>query len=157
VLKPLFPYYKWVLHELLSLTAFPNSVSVSSNFNTAFLPDCSKFFNAFLCHWIGDLIRISKMCLKQSLSYYKWVLFAILSLTVLSNYRSVISNFDTAFLPYCSKFCVDFLGYWIENLIRIPKMCLKQSLFYYKWVFTILLLLQAILSLTDLLNCLSVS
>jgi len=66
------------------------------------------------------------MCLKQSFSYSKWVFQSILSLTVLSNCVFGSSNFDTDFIPDCTKFCSVFSGYWIENLMRIPKMCLKQ-------------------------------
>jgi len=51
------------------------------------------------------------MCLKQSFSYFKWVLQAILSLTVLSNCVFGNSIFDTAFRPDCTKFCTVFLGY----------------------------------------------
>jgi len=39
------------------------------------------------------------MCLKQSFFHSKWVLRAILSLTVLSSCLSGSSNFDTAFFP----------------------------------------------------------
>jgi len=46
-----------------------------------------------------------------------------MSLSVLSNYVFGCSNFDTAFFPDCTKFCIVFLGYWIENLMRISKMC----------------------------------
>jgi len=67
------------------------------------------------------------MCLKLSFSHSKWVFQAILSLTVLSNCVSGSSNFDTAFLTDCTKFCSVYSGYWIGNLIRISKMCLKQS------------------------------
>jgi len=56
-------------------------------------------------------MRILKMCLKQSFFYSKWILQAILSLTVLSNCVSHISNFDTAFLPDCTKVCSIFSGY----------------------------------------------
>jgi len=45
------------------------------------------------------------MWLKQSFSHSKWVLQATLALTVLSNGVSGSSNFDTAFLPDCTKFC----------------------------------------------------
>jgi len=83
--------------------------------------------------WKGNLMRIPKMCVKQSFSHSKWVL----SLTVLSNCVSVSSNFDTAFLSYCTKFWSVFSGYWINNLIRILKMCLKQSFShssgFYRW------------------------
>jgi len=44
------------------------------------------------------------MCLKESLSYSKWVLQAILFLTVLSNCVSGSSNFDTSCLPDWTKF-----------------------------------------------------
>jgi len=66
------------------------------------------------------------MCLKQSFSYSKWVISANLSLTVLSNCISVSSNFDTAILPNCTESPSVILGYWIGNLMRIPKICLKQ-------------------------------
>jgi len=125
----------------LSVTVLSNYVPVSSNFDTAFLPDCTKFFSHFLGYWIENLMEIPKMCLELSFSYSKWVLLAILSLTVLSNCVSVSSNFDTAFLPDCTKFCRLFLGYWIGNLMEIPKMCLKQSFSLCK------LVLKAILSL----------
>jgi len=39
------------------------------------------------------------MCLKQSFSHCKWVLQAILSLTVLSNCVFDSSNFDPTFIP----------------------------------------------------------
>jgi len=71
------------------------------------------------------------MCLRQSFSHAKWVLQTILSLTVLSNYVSGSSNFDVSFFLDCTKFCV-FLVYWIGNLMRIPKMCLKQLFSYSK-------------------------
>jgi len=57
------------------------------------------------------------MCLKQLVSYTKWVLNAILFLTL---------NFDTTFLPECTKFCSVFSGYWIGNFMRVPKRCLKH-------------------------------
>jgi len=48
------------------------------------------------------------MCLKQLFYYSKWVLQAILSLTVLSKCVSGSSNFDTAFLADYTKFCSVF-------------------------------------------------
>jgi len=45
------------------------------------------------------------MYFKQSFSYSKWVLHAILYLTVFSNVVSVSLNFDTAFLSACTKVC----------------------------------------------------
>jgi len=59
------------------------------------------------------------MCLKESLSHSKLNLQAILSLTVLSNCVSVSSNFDTAFLPDCTKFSSDFQVIKYENLMKI--------------------------------------
>jgi len=98
-LKQSFSHYKWVLEAILSLTVLSNCVSDSSNFDTAFLLDCTKFCIFFSGYWIGNLMRILKMCLKPPFSHAKWVLEAILSLTVLSNCVSNNSNFDTAFLP----------------------------------------------------------
>jgi len=54
-------------------------------------------------------MSIPKLCFKQSFSHSKWVLQAMLSLTVLSNCVSVSSNFDTAFLFDCTKSCSVFL------------------------------------------------
>jgi len=48
------------------------------------------------------------MCLKLSFSHFKWVLQAIIFLTVLSNCVSGSSSFDTAFLPDYTKFVVFF-------------------------------------------------
>jgi len=45
------------------------------------------------------------MCLKESFSYYKWVLQIILSLSVLSNCLSGSSNFDRDFLDNSTKLC----------------------------------------------------
>jgi len=42
-LKQLFSYTKWVLQVILSMIDLSNCVSVSSNFDNAFLPDCTKF------------------------------------------------------------------------------------------------------------------
>jgi len=72
-------------------------------------------------------MKIPKMFLKQSFSHLKWILQSILSLTVFSNCVTGSTNFDTAFLSDSTKSCSVFSCYWIGNLIRIPKMCLKQS------------------------------
>jgi len=53
-------------------------------------------------------MTIPKMCLNQYFSHSKWVLQAILSSTVLSNCVSGSSNFDTAFIPDFTKFCIVF-------------------------------------------------
>jgi len=53
-------------------------------------------------------MRIRKMYLKLLFSHPKQVLQAILYLTVLSNCVSGRSNFDTAFLPDCTKICSVF-------------------------------------------------
>jgi len=103
-LKQSFFYSKWVLQAILSVTVISNCDFGSSNFDTAFLTDCTKFLSVFLSYWTVNLMRILKMYLKQSFFYSKWVLQAILSLTVFSNCVLNISNFDTAFLPDCTKF-----------------------------------------------------
>jgi len=46
-LKQSFSYYKWVLQPILSLTVLLNCVSSNSNFDIAFLSDCTKFFSGF--------------------------------------------------------------------------------------------------------------
>jgi len=51
------------------------------------------------------------MCLKELFSHSKWVLQAILSLSVFSNWVSGSSKFDTIFLCDCTKFFSVFLGY----------------------------------------------
>jgi len=109
-LKLSFSYYKWVLQAILSLTVLSNYVSSSSNFDTVFLTDYTRFFSVFLDYWIGNVMRIPKMGLKLSFSYHKWVLQAILSLTVLSNCVSSSLNFDTVFLSDCTQFGSVFLG-----------------------------------------------
>jgi len=105
-------------------------------FDTTFLPDCTKFFCVFLCYSIGNLMRIPKMCLKLSFFDSKWVLQAILSLTVLCNCVLGSSNFDSTFLSDCTKFVCVFLCYWIGNLMRIPKNVLKSVIFSLQVGFT---------------------
>jgi len=95
-------------------------------------------------------MRIPKMCLKQSLYYSKWMLQIILSLTVLL-YCASCSSMTPLFSLAVSTFWVFFSAYWIGNSMRIPKMCLKQSFSYYKWVF------QAIFSLTVSSNCIFIN
>jgi len=56
-------------------------------------------------------MQISKMCIKPSFSYSKWVLQGILCLTVLSNYVFGSSNFDIPFLSDCIKFYSGFSVY----------------------------------------------
>jgi len=53
--------------------------SDSSNFDSAYFTDYTKFWSVLSGYWIGNLMRIPKMCLKQSFSHFKWVLQAILS------------------------------------------------------------------------------
>jgi len=65
-------------------------------------------FIYFIYYWIGNVMRIPKMCLKQSFPPYNWVLQGILSVTVLSNCISGSSNFDLTFLFDCTKFCSVF-------------------------------------------------
>jgi len=56
----------------------------------------------------GKLNEGSKNMFKTVIFSFQLVLQAILSLTILSNCVSVSSNFDTAFLPDCTKFCSVF-------------------------------------------------
>jgi len=79
-------------------------------------------------------MTIPKMCLKKLFSHFKWVLQAISSLSSFQTVFLANSNFDTAFLPDCTQYCSVFSGYQIGNLMRIPKLCVKQSFSYYKWV-----------------------
>jgi len=83
-------------------------------------------FYVFSGYWIGNLMKIPKSCLKQSFSHSKWVLQAILSLDVLSNCLFDSLYFDPAFFSDTTKLCSVFFCHWIENLMRNPKMGLKQ-------------------------------
>jgi len=83
------------------------------------------------------------MLLKQSVTHSKWVLTAILSLTVLSNCVSASSNFDTDFLRlYQTFYC--FFRLLNRKLNEDSK---KQSFSHFKWI------LHMILSLTVLSTC----
>jgi len=148
-LKWSFCDYKWVLQSILCMTVSSNSISGSSNFDTAFLLDCTKSFSVFSGYWIGNLMRIPKMFLKLSFCDTMWVLQSILSMTASSNSISGSSNLDTAFLLDCIKSSSVFSGNWIGNLMRIPKMFLKLSFSDSKWV------LQSILSMTVSSNSVS--
>jgi len=46
-LKLLFSYSKWVLQAILCLNVLSSCVSDSSNFDSAFLFDCTKFRTVF--------------------------------------------------------------------------------------------------------------
>jgi len=46
-LKQSFSHSKWVLQAFLFLTVLLNCVSGSSNFDTAFLLDCTEFCSVF--------------------------------------------------------------------------------------------------------------
>jgi len=107
-LKQSFSHSKGVLQAIRSLTVLSNCVSVSYNFDTAFLFDCTKYCSGFLDYWIGNLMGIPKIGFKQSISYYKSVLQTIFNL---SNCVSGSSNFDPAFLIDCTKFCSVLSGY----------------------------------------------
>jgi len=121
-LKLPFSHYNWVLQSILYLTVFLAIQILTPLFSLTVL----NFVVFFLCFWIGNLVRIPKMYLKLSFSHYKWVLHAILSLTVFLNCLFDNSNVDTTFLPDCTEFCSVFSCSCIENLMRIRKMCLKQ-------------------------------
>jgi len=89
--KRLFFHCKWVLQAISSLTLLSNWLSGSSNFDIAFLTDCTRFFRVFLSYRIGNLMRIPKMCLELSFSQFNWVLQAILTIK-LSNYAQKFSS-----------------------------------------------------------------
>jgi len=72
---------KSFLQAVLSLTVFSNCISGSSTFTPVFSLTVSNF-EVVSCYWIGNLMRILKICLKLSFSHSKWVLQAILSLSV---------------------------------------------------------------------------
>jgi len=67
----------------------------------------------------GKFNEESKNVLKTVTFFLQVGLQAVLSLTVKSNCVSGSSNFNTAFLPDCTKFCSIFSGYGIENLMEI--------------------------------------
>jgi len=67
-LKQLFSYSKWVFQAILFLIVLSNCVFGSTNFDITFLSDCTKFSSVFSGYWIGNLMRILKMWLKQSIS-----------------------------------------------------------------------------------------
>jgi len=87
-----------------------NCVSGNSNFDTAFLPDCTTFCSTFWCYWIGHLMRILKMCLKQSLSHFKWVLQVTLSLTVIQTVFLAVQTLIPLFSETLPNFVVFFFA-----------------------------------------------
>jgi len=103
-LKQSFSHYKCILNAILSLTVLSNCVSDSSNFDSTFFPNCTKFCSVFLRHWMGNLMRNPKLCLIILFCHSKCILHAILSLTVTLNCVSVSSNFGTTFLSDGTKF-----------------------------------------------------
>jgi len=76
------------------------------------------------------------MCLKQAFSHSKWVLHTILSLTVLSNCVFVRSNFDTAFLSDCTKFCSVFFRLLDRKFNEVSKNVFKTVVFLLQVSFT---------------------
>jgi len=89
----------------------------------------SHFVVFFSGDWIENFLRIPKMCLKMFFSRSKWVLQAILSLTVLSNCVSSSSKFDTAFLSHSTKFCSVFFRLLDRKFDESSKNVLKSVLF----------------------------
>jgi len=111
-LKLSFCDSKWVLQSILSMTVSSNSVSGSSILDTAFLLDHTKSCCVFSDYWIGNLMRISNKCLKRSFCYSKWVLQAVLSLTVKLCSKVAKSGFRKVFLQHSIQlsFTVDFVS-----------------------------------------------
>jgi len=87
------------------------------------------------------------MCLKQSFSYSKWVLQSILSMTVLLNCVSVSSNFDTAFLPACTKYCSVFFRLLDKKFYEDFKNVFETGIFLLQVGFTHDFLLDCFLKL----------
>jgi len=85
-------------------------------------------------------MRIPKMCLKQSLSYYKWYLQAILSLTVLSNCVQTLTPLYSLSVPIF----VVFYSLLNRKFNWDSKNVLQTT------IFSLQVRLQAILSLTVL-------
>jgi len=81
-------------------------------------------------------MKIPKMCLKLLFFYSKWVLQAILSLTVLSNCVSSSTNFDTTFLPDCTKSCSIFFRLLDRKFNEDSKNVLKTVIFLLQVGFT---------------------
>jgi len=96
-------------------------------------------------------MRISKMCLEQLFSHYKWAFTDdfVPDFPFKVTFRQFI--IWHRFSPGLYQILQCFLGYRIGNLMKILKMALKQLFSHSKWV------LQTILSLTALSNCVSSS
>jgi len=121
-LKLSFSHSKWVLQAILPLTVF----------QTVFLSvqNLTPFFSLTVLHFVVFFRLLDRKFNEDSKNVLKIVIFSLqvgftgdFVLDCLSNYVSVSSNFDTAFLPDSTIFGRFFLGYWIGNLIRISKMC----------------------------------
>jgi len=80
-------------------------------------------------------MRISKTCLKQSFFYSKWVLQAILSLTVLSNCVSGSSNLTLLFSLTVPNFVL-FFGLFNRKFNEDFKNVLKTDIFLLQVNFT---------------------
>jgi len=146
-LKMFFSHSNWVLQAILSLTVLSNCVFDSSNFDTAFLSDYTKFCSVFF-RWLDKKFNEDfKNVLKNVLFSFQvgftgdFVNHCSFKLVFLA-----VQTLTSLFSLTIPNFVVFILGYWIENLMRIPKMSLKMFFSHSKWV------LQAILSITVLSN-----
>jgi len=127
-LKQAFFDFKWVLQAILSLSVLSNRFLTIQTLTPVFyltFPILSVFF----FWWIINLMRIPKICLKQAFFDSKWVLQAILSLSVLSNRVSDNSNFDTAFLPDFPNIIVCFFKLLGSQFNEDSKNVLKTDIF----------------------------
>jgi len=75
----------------------PSCHFYSLHFDSAFFPDCTKLYNIFVGYWIGNLIRISKMCSKRFCGHYKWMLQAILTQTVIKTVFLALESLTALF------------------------------------------------------------
>jgi len=68
----------------------------------------SHFFSVFSGYWIGNLMRIPKICLKQSFFHSKWILQTILFLTVFKTVFLAVQILITHFSLTVLHFVVFF-------------------------------------------------
>jgi len=77
-LKLSFSDFKWDLQAILSPTVLSNCVSVSSNFDKVFFPDCTRF-----CMKNGLGIRVSQTEINQN-GDLKWLGFNMAAVSIVS-------------------------------------------------------------------------
>jgi len=81
-------------------------------------------------------MKIPKMCLKLLFFHSKWVLQAIVSLTVLPNCLYSSTNFDITFLPDCTKSYSVFFRFLDRKFNENSENVLKTVIFILQVGFT---------------------